>query len=82
MSLSEREQRILDEIESSLIAEGIPNVVDPRSRKFVAGVLITLAGVGLLLTAVVLSSTLLGVGAFLVMLGGTYTASTHIPPRS
>lgn len=81
MGLSEREQRILDEIENALVAEGPIKVVDPKRRFFVAGVLTTLVGVVTLLTAVIIPFAPLGVVAFLIMLTGVSVSAKHIPLR-
>lgn len=81
MALSEREQRILEEIETALAAEGPIKVVDPKARSFVFGVLIVLVGLALLLTAVIMPFTPLGVVAFIVMLAGVLQALNNIPLR-
>jgi hypothetical protein len=81
MGLSEREQRILDEIESGLIAEGAPKVVDPKSIYFILGLLLCLLGLGAMLMGVILKVTILGVGAFLMMLSGVLLAAKNRPQR-
>lgn len=82
MGLSEREQRILDEIESGLIAEGgAPKVVNPKSVYFIAGLLLCLLGLGTMLTAVIIQVTILGVGAFLIMLLGVLLSVKNLPRR-
>lgn len=85
MGLSEREQKLLEELERNLLAEdkGFESrvrAVDSVNRsagKLVAGVLITLVGLGLLVFAVMLQVAFFGVAAFLVMLIGLLIASAN-----
>ena len=84
MALSEREQRLLEEMERNLREDsqfaGRVKAVDSANQsagKLVAGVLLLLFGVGLLITAVILQVAFFGVAAFLVMLMGLVIASTN-----
>lgn len=74
MGLSEREQRILDEIEQAWHAEGAPEIGEPGRKRLIGGTLLTCAGLALLLGAVIIPLTPLGVVGFLVMLTGTTVA--------
>lgn len=85
MGLSEREQKLLEELERNLLAEdkGFESrvrAVDSSNKsagKLVAGVLITLFGLGLLIFAVVLQVAFFGAAAFVVMLIGLTVASAN-----
>lgn len=81
MGLSEREQRILDEIEVALAAEGPIKVVDPKHKIFLVGVLVGLLGMILLLAAVIIPFPPLGVLAFIVMLTGVSLSIRSLPLR-
>ncbi|MDO5752073.1 DUF3040 domain-containing protein [Arthrobacter sp.] len=88
MALSEHEKKILAELGMELSAE------DPRfarllvsgsthrwpSRRTVLGVLIVLAGLGLLLLSIAVQATILGVAGFLIMVsGGSYAWDSKEP---
>ena len=85
MGLSEREQKLLEELERNLLAEDKSfgarvKSVDSANKsagKLVAGVLITLLGLGLLVFAVVLQVAFFGAAAFVVMLIGLILASAN-----
>lgn len=84
MALSEREQRLLDEMERGLYA-GDPKftraVQNPRSvsaKRLIAGALVAVIGLSLLLFAVIIQLVVFGVLGFLVMLGGVILASSRI----
>lgn len=85
MALSEREQKLLEEMERNLLAQDADLAKTLRSTggtnqsagKLVAGVLVFLAGLGLLILAVVLQVAFFGVVAFLVMLIGLVVASAN-----
>ncbi len=78
MPLSEQEQRLLDEMERSLYqndAEFVATVnrVGQGRRSYtwlLGGIVLGLAGVGVLILGVVLQQPLIGVLGFLVMFGG------------
>lgn len=74
MGLSEREQRILEEIERSWVTEGAPKLDEGGNKRLVGGVLLALVGIVLLLASVIAKFPPLGIIAFLTMLAGTYTA--------
>jgi uncharacterized membrane protein len=85
MALSEREQRLLEEMERNLLQEDASlaqkvSQIGSSNRsagKLVAGVLTMLIGVGLLVFAVVIQFALFGVVAFLVMVAGLAVASAN-----
>jgi len=94
MALSERERKLLEEIERNLIEEdaSFANRVrevgssNKNGRKLVLGVVVTLIGLGLLVFAVILQVAFFGVAAFMVMVIGLVTASSNFQlpsaPRS
>lgn len=80
MGLSEREQQLLDELERSLL-EGKPsdrlkepNSLRGSSKSVIFGVIILLAGLGLVLAGVMSRQVLVGILGFGVMLWGLYLA--------
>lgn len=82
MPLSEHEQRMLDEMERNLYrhdADFVASVsgvrLRPNYRFVVFGALIALAGLGLVIAALVLHLALLGVIGFVVVLGGVVLAT-------
>jgi predicted RND superfamily exporter protein len=85
MALSEREQRLLEEMERNLLredaslAEKVSQIgsSNKNAGKLVAGVLTMLIGVGLLIFAVTIQFALFGVVAFLVMVAGLVVASAN-----
>jgi predicted lipid-binding transport protein (Tim44 family) len=84
MALSEREQKLLEEMERNLredsqFASRVSEVgsSNQSSGKLVGGVLLLLLGVGLLILAVILQVAFFGVAAFLVMLMGLVIASAN-----
>lgn len=86
MGLSEREQRLLEELERDLYAtdSDFANRVkkqDPArksSSRLVLGVLAVLAGLGLLIFAVTLQVAFFGAAAFLVMFIGVILVSSNL----
>ena len=91
MPLSEHEQRLLEQMERALYAEDPKFATSLRSSSMARasrgraalGVLIVFGGIGLLVTAMALQATPLGILGFAVMLVGTvlvYTAFQR--PRS
>ncbi|BDZ37890.1 DUF3040 domain-containing protein [Microbacterium suwonense] len=91
MPLSEQEQRMLDEMERHLLQHDADVVTAPSGdrslsyRNLVYGALLMLVGVGGLVAAVVSSrglgavgSIIIGVVAFLAMLGGAILAFTPV----
>ena len=79
MPLSEHEQRLLEQMERALYAEDPKFATSLRSsgprpgsrRKAVVGVLVGIAGLGLLVAGAATSLVVLGVLGFLAMLAGT-----------
>lgn len=84
MGLSEREQKLFEQLERELAGDSqFANKVASSTSKpakgklLVAGVLVMLSGVGLLLLAVSMQVAFFGVVAFLVMLIGLVVASSN-----
>src|SRR3954452_14577862 len=76
MPLSEQEQRLLDEMERSLYHNDADDVTTvgarrgrPNYRAIVLGVLIAVAGLGVIIAGVAINMLLLGIGGFIVMFG-------------
>ena len=84
MALSEREQKLLEQMERALYAED-PALADVLQRgrrtpkSVAAGVALALAGVGLLFTGLTMSSPYIGVGGFIAIVAGLAVA---LSPRS
>jgi hypothetical protein len=84
MGLSEREQRLLEEMERELIAgdaefaSRLRSTGSTSSSKLILGVVLLLAGVSLLVFAVMLQVPLFGVAAFAVMFIGLVIASSNL----
>jgi hypothetical protein len=82
MGLSDQERKLLEELEKSL---GHPSAVrtaplsatERGPRRLLAGLLISVAGLGLLITAVVSRFPLAGLAGFLVMGAGLAVASSR-----
>jgi hypothetical protein len=86
MPLSEREQRLLDEMERSLYqndADFVSTVTTRRGRPnyriLAIGVLIALVGVAAIVVGVVIKQPIVGVLGFVVVFGGALLAMS--PPR-
>lgn len=84
MALSEREQRLLDELERGFY-ESDPNLANKISSsgahspaRLIAGLVIGLIGIGLIVFAVVIRVAFFGVFAFIVMLAGLIVASSNM----
>ncbi len=84
MALSDREQRLLDELERGLYASD-PNLAHKISSsgartpaRLIAGLVISLIGVSLIVFAVMIQVAFFGVFAFLVMLTGLIVASSNL----
>jgi predicted lipid-binding transport protein (Tim44 family) len=85
MALSEREQKLLEEMERNLLAQDAdlakalrgPSESNRSAGKLVAGVLVFLVGLGFLILSVVLQVAFFGIAAFLVMLIGLLVASAN-----
>lgn len=84
MALSEREQRLLEEMERELIAgdaqfaNRLKSSESTSSSKLILGVVLLLAGLSLLVFAVMLQVPLFGVAAFAVMFIGLVIASSNL----
>lgn len=85
MALSEREQKLLEEMERNLLQEDATfakkvkevSSSNKSAGKLVGGVIVTLTGLGLLIFAVALQVAFFGVVAFLVMVIGLVIASAN-----
>lgn len=83
MGLSEREQKLLEELErglmdsdSSFVAKA-QRVGNPAGR-MIAGVLLAIIGLGVLVTGAFIQFAAIGVVGFLVMLGGLVLATSNL----
>lgn len=86
MPLSEREQRLLDEMERSLYqndADFVSTVSQHRGRPnytiLIVGILIALAGIGTIVTGVIVKLPLIGVLGFVIVFVGALLAIS--PPK-
>ena len=86
MPLSEHEQRLLDEMERNLYqndADFVAAVSKGRGgtnyRALVLGILLSLVGLGVLVTGVIVAQPLVGVGGFAIMLAGVVVAMRPAP---
>jgi hypothetical protein len=84
MALSEREQRLLEEMERELLqgdaefASKLRGAGAASSSKLILGVVLLLVGVSLLVFSVMLAVPFFGVAAFLVMFIGLVIASSNL----
>jgi len=83
MGLSEREQKLLEELERGLM-EGdagfkakVERVGNPASR-LIGGVLLAIIGLGVLVSAVLMQFAAIGVVGFLIMLAGLVIATSNL----
>jgi hypothetical protein len=83
MPLSEREQRLLDEMERSLyqndadfVSTVNPSRGRPNYRMLAIGALIALAGIAGIIVGVVIKQPIVGVLGFIVVFGGALLALT------
>lgn len=86
MPLSEHEQRMLDEMERNLYQHDADFVASvsgtralPNSRFIALGTLIAVAGLAMIVAALVTHLTILGIGGFVVVLGGVVLAMRTTP---
>lgn len=83
MGLSEREQKLLEELERGLMesdsgfAAKVERVGNPAGR-MIAGILLAIVGLGVLVTGVFIQFAAVGVLGFLVMLGGLVIATSNL----
>jgi hypothetical protein len=83
MGLSEREQKLLEELERGLMegdssfAAKAQRVGNPAGR-MIAGALLAIIGLGVLVTGVFIQFAAIGVVGFLVMLGGLVLATSNL----
>lgn len=87
MPLSEREQRLLDEMERGLYGREADVMQAPTSeslrpnyRAIVVGVLVAAAGLGALVTGVMTHLVVVGVVGFALMFTGALVAARPAPP--
>jgi hypothetical protein len=88
MALSDREQRLLDELERGFY-ESDPNLANKISSsgavnpvRLILGLVIGLIGVSLIVFAVAIQVAFFGVFAFIVMLTGLIVASSNLNTQS
>lgn len=79
MGLSEEERRVLEEMERQLRASSSDVVNVPRSRRInataaVVGVIVVIAGIGVLLAGIFTGLTVVGVVGFAAMVAGVLFA--------
>jgi hypothetical protein len=85
MALSEREQKLLEELERGLL-DGDSGLDSKAKRlgnpagRLIGGALVAVIGVVVLLTAVLAQIALIGVAGFLIMLAGLVIA--HLKPST
>lgn len=83
MALSEREQKLLEELERGLYAEDaefanrVAKNAAPSIRRMVGGAALALIGISVLLFAVIIQIAAFGVAGFLIMLAGLILASSN-----
>lgn len=83
MGLSEREQKLLEELERGLMesdsgfAAKVGRVGNPAGR-MIAGALLAIIGLGVLVTGVFIQFAAVGVVGFLVMLAGLVIATSNL----
>jgi ABC-type xylose transport system permease subunit len=88
MALSDREQRLLDELERGFYetdANFANKISNPSARtpaKLIAGLSIALIGISLIVFAVIIQVAFFGVAAFLVTLAGLLVASSNLNPQA
>ena len=87
MPLSERERRLLEEMERSLYSSDSDVFGSdpakrgrPHYRSLVLGILVVIVGLGIVLTSVLVRIPLIGVGGFVVMVAGVLLAMAR--PRA
>jgi hypothetical protein len=84
MSLSERERKVLEELERGLLesepqlAQKMRSPGSASPKRLISGVLLALIGLSILVAAVVLQFALFGVAGFLTMLAGLFLASSNV----
>lgn len=88
MALSEREQRLLDELERGFY-ESDPTLANKISSngavnpaRLILGLAIGLIGISLIVVAVIIQVAFFGVFAFIVMLTGLVVASSNLNPQA
>jgi hypothetical protein len=83
MALSEREQKLLEELERGLL-DGDSDLDSKAKRlgnpagRLIGGALVAVIGVVVLLTAVLAQIALIGVAGFLIMLAGLVIATSNL----
>ncbi len=88
MGLSEREQKLLEELERGLYAEDAEFVQRvSRSggfsvRRMIGGAALAVIGISVLLFGVIIQIAAFGIAGFLLMLAGIIVASSNFKPSS
>jgi predicted lipid-binding transport protein (Tim44 family) len=88
MALSEREQKLLEEMERGLyandaeFAQRVSKSSVPSPRRMIAGALLAVVGISILVFAVMIQLAIFGLIGFLIMLAGILIASSNMKPTS
>ena len=83
MGLSEREQKLLEELERGLLqGDGALKAkverVGNSAGRMIAGALLAVIGLGVLITSVLVQFAIIGVVGFLIMLAGLVMATSNL----
>lgn len=84
MALSEREQKLLEEMERGLYASDadfanrVAQRSAPSARRLIGGTALAVVGLSILLFAVIIQFAIFGVVGFLVVLTGLVVASSNV----
>jgi hypothetical protein len=88
MALSEREQKLLEEMERGLYASDadfanrVAQRSAPSARRLIGGTILAVIGLSILLFAVIIQFAIFGVVGFLVVLTGLVVASSNVSKPS
>lgn len=83
MGLSEREQKLLEELERGLLQgdgalKSKVERVGNSAGRMIAGALLAVIGLGVLITSVLVQFAIIGVAGFLIMLAGLVMATSNL----
>lgn len=88
MALSEREQKLLEEMERGLYASDadfanrVAQRNAPSAKRLIGGTALAIIGLSILLFAVIIQFAIFGVVGFLVVLTGLVVASSNVGPAT
>jgi hypothetical protein len=88
MGLSEREQKLLEELERGLYAEDaefaqrVSRTGGISVKRMIGGATLAVIGISVLLFAVIIQIAAFGIAGFLLMLAGIIVASSNFKPSS